>query len=172
VTCAGGTITTPLTAYNAAAAVQPIAGGNSYAPANPAFPAGQTLPLTVSSSNAGPRDSNISNAGTINGNFYLGSGTHVLDNTGTINGNVNVDQSPSIASFATGVPVGQTVTAGFAGGGSTFVASDPNPSREMADFGSGINLATSHVLLSLTYNGVARSSYLEQAGLFKAPLRF
>jgi uncharacterized protein with beta-barrel porin domain len=64
--------------------------------------------------------------------------------------------------------IGQTVTAGFVGAGSTFVASGPNPSRDMVDYGAGFNLATSSVIFSLTYNGVARTTYLEQVGLFKA----
>jgi outer membrane receptor protein involved in Fe transport/uncharacterized protein with beta-barrel porin domain len=61
-----------------------------------------SFPLAISGTNAGPRDSNIENYGLINGNIYLGSGTHVLDNAGgaTINGNINVDQRPSIATFS------------------------------------------------------------------------
>ncbi|WP_294534206.1 autotransporter outer membrane beta-barrel domain-containing protein [uncultured Rhodoblastus sp.] len=59
-------------------------------------------PAAVSGSNAGPRDSNIQNYGLINGNFYLGSGTHVVDNAAgaTINGNFSVDQRPSTATFS------------------------------------------------------------------------
>jgi iron complex outermembrane recepter protein len=59
------------------------------------------FPLTIRSANAGPRDTNIANYGLINGNFYLGSGTHVIDNAGgaTINGSINVDQRPSAATF-------------------------------------------------------------------------
>src|SRR5580700_3333388 len=34
-----GTLTTPITVYDAAAAFQPTAGSNAYTPANPAFPA-------------------------------------------------------------------------------------------------------------------------------------
>ena len=66
---------------------------------------GAAFPLAVSGSNAGPRDSNIENFGLINGNFYLGSGTHVIDNAAgaTINGSFNVDQRPSQASFATAI---------------------------------------------------------------------
>jgi uncharacterized protein with beta-barrel porin domain len=64
---------------------------------------GATFPLAISGSNAGPRDTNIENFGEIDGNFYLGSGTHVIDNAqgATINGNFNVNQSASQASFAT-----------------------------------------------------------------------
>jgi len=35
----GGTLTAPITVYDAAAAFQPVNGSNSYTPANPAFPA-------------------------------------------------------------------------------------------------------------------------------------
>lgn len=65
---------------------------------------GVTTPLAVSSGNAGPRDTQISNAGLINGNFYLGSGTHVIDNTGTVNGNVNVNQAPQTAIYTIATP--------------------------------------------------------------------
>ena len=67
-----------------------------------ALASGQPLPVAISGTNAGPRDSNIENYGLINGNFYLGSGTHVFDNasSGIINGNVNVDQSSSVATFS------------------------------------------------------------------------
>ncbi|MGS0743680.1 hypothetical protein ACVBEF_17935 [Glaciimonas sp. GG7] len=56
--------------------------------------------LVASGSSAGPRDSNVSNSGTITGNVFLGSGTHVWDNSGTINGNIHVDQGGGIATFA------------------------------------------------------------------------
>ena len=61
-----------------------------------------TFPVAISGTNAGPRDSNIENEGLINGNFYLGSGTHVLDNAegGIIAGGINVDQRPAIATFS------------------------------------------------------------------------
>lgn len=61
------------------------------------------LPLAISSTSAGPRDSNIENYGTINGNFYLGSGTHVIDNAAgaTITGNLDVDQRPVDVVFST-----------------------------------------------------------------------
>jgi uncharacterized protein with beta-barrel porin domain len=56
----------------------------------------------ISGTNAGPRDSNIENYGQINGNFYLGSGTHVIDNAAgaTMNSNFSVDQRPSTATFS------------------------------------------------------------------------
>jgi outer membrane autotransporter protein len=56
--------------------------------------------IAASGTNSGPKDSNIDNSGTINGNFYLGSGQHVINNSGTINGNVNVDQAGGIGAFA------------------------------------------------------------------------
>ena len=58
-------------------------------------------PTTISASgtNSGPKDSDITNTGTINGNFYLGSGQHNLHNSGTINGNINVDQGGGIGAF-------------------------------------------------------------------------
>jgi outer membrane receptor protein involved in Fe transport/uncharacterized protein with beta-barrel porin domain len=67
-----------------------------------AIASGNTLPLASSGTNAGPRDSVIENAGTISGNIYLGSGTHMLDNAAgaTIAGNINVDQRASIATFS------------------------------------------------------------------------
>jgi len=65
---------------------------------------GTALPVANSGTNSGPRDSDITNSGTINGNFYLGSGEHNLVNTGTINGSINVDQGPSLGSFAVGTP--------------------------------------------------------------------
>ena len=42
---------------------------------------------------AGVRDSEIENEGTIVGNIYLGSGKHVLTNEGEITGNILVDQN-------------------------------------------------------------------------------
>ena len=65
---------------------------------------GAALPVANSGTNSGPRDSDITNNGTINGNFYLGSGEHNLVNTGTINGSINVDQGSSLGSFAVGTP--------------------------------------------------------------------
>lgn len=60
------------------------------------------LPLAVSASNSGPRDSKIVNSGTINGNLYLGSGAHDIQNNAgaAINGSINVDQRASVGSFA------------------------------------------------------------------------
>ena len=58
------------------------------------------------------------------------------------------------------------------GSGGTFVATGPAASRDMLDFGAGFTFARANVLLSLSYNGVARDSYLEQVGLFKARYLF
>jgi len=68
-----------------------------------ALAAGQALPLTGSGSNSGPRDSAIANAGTIQGNLYLGSGAHDVTNSGTISGSINVDQNASSGAFLTGI---------------------------------------------------------------------
>ena len=67
---------------------------------------GQALPLAVSGSNSGPRDSVIMNSGTINGALYLGSGSHTIDNAvgATIAGAISVDQRPSVGTFAAAVP--------------------------------------------------------------------
>ena len=61
-------------------------------------------PYAVSASNSGPRDSDIFNGGTIDGNIYLGSGDHTIDNEGAMVGNINVDQRDSQGSFAVGKP--------------------------------------------------------------------
>lgn len=42
---------------------------------------------------AGVRNSEIENHGEIEGNIYLGSGTHVIENEGEIEGNIRVDQA-------------------------------------------------------------------------------
>ena len=65
---------------------------------------GDSLPVANSGSNSGVRDSEITNSGTINGNLYLGSGQHTVVNTGVLHGSINVDQGPSLGSFAVGVP--------------------------------------------------------------------
>lgn len=62
---------------------------------------GQTPSTTSGSgSNSGPKDSDIENSGTINGNIYLGSGEHVINNSGSINGNISVDQGGGTGAFA------------------------------------------------------------------------
>jgi outer membrane autotransporter protein len=48
----------------------------------------------VLANQVGVRDSIIANEGTITGNFFLGSGTHLITNEGTITGNISVDQNP------------------------------------------------------------------------------
>jgi uncharacterized protein with beta-barrel porin domain len=92
---AGATIKGDILALDITPLVYAAAVGAS---ANPFPNPGQTdlLKLPVSSSNAGPRDSNIQNFGTIAGNLYLGSGTHVIDNAAgaTLQGGVFVDQRP------------------------------------------------------------------------------
>ncbi len=80
---------------------------------------GAALPVANSGTNSGPRDSDINNSGTINGNFYLGSGTHQIVNTGSINGNINVDQSPSLGAFAVGTVGTQAGTYASLGAAST-----------------------------------------------------
>jgi uncharacterized protein with beta-barrel porin domain len=80
---------------------------------------GQALPVPNSGTNSGPRDSYTINSGTINGNFYLGSGAHAIDNSGTINGNINVDQSASLGAFAVGVAGNVPGTWSSAGPGTT-----------------------------------------------------
>lgn len=76
-------------------------------------------PLAVSASNSGPRDSQIVNSGTINGNFYLGSGAHDIQNNAgaTINGSINVDQRASLGSFAS-TPTPGTVAGTYLSSGS------------------------------------------------------
>jgi hypothetical protein len=51
-----------------------------------------TTGLTLNNQ-AGVRDGEINNAGTITGNIYLGSGEHVVTNQGVITGNIFVDQN-------------------------------------------------------------------------------
>jgi uncharacterized protein with beta-barrel porin domain len=114
----GGTIKGDILALDITPLVYAAAVGSSTNP----FPDSSSLlvlPLAVSSSNAGPRDSNIENYGTINGNFYLGSGTHVIDNAegATINGNVDVDQRASTVSFST--PVAGSVSGTYLSAGGT-----------------------------------------------------
>ena len=98
---AGATIKGDILALDITPLVYAAAVGAS---TNPFPNPGQTtlLQLPVSSGNAGPRDSNIQNDGTIQGNFYLGSGTHVIDNSAaaSLQGSVYVDQRPIQAVFA------------------------------------------------------------------------
>jgi outer membrane autotransporter protein len=80
--------------------------------------AGNVNPATISGSgsNSGPRDSAIVNSGTINGNIYLGSGSHSLTNSGTIAGGISVDQRASLGAFAVGVAGTSAGTYQSAGG--------------------------------------------------------
>ena len=83
-------------------------------------PTQSILNLPVASSSAGPRDSNIQNNGSILGNLYLGSGTHVVDNAAGASwqGNVDVDQRPFQGVFLEPTPsttiAGDYVSAGGA----------------------------------------------------------
>ena len=95
------------------------------------------LQLPVSSGNAGPRDSNIQNNGMIQGNFYLGSGTHVIDNASgaVLQGNVDIDQRPFQAVFAE--PNAGTVAGTYASkGGTDFVGNTcPTAGQNTTDAG-------------------------------------
>lgn len=56
--------------------------------------------LSASGTNSGPMGSDITNSGTIQGNIYLGSGTHLLTNNGSLQGNVSVNQAGGIGAFS------------------------------------------------------------------------
>jgi len=115
---AGATIKGDILALDITPLVYAAAVGSS---ANPFPNPTQTtlLQLPVSSSSAGPRDSNIQNNGAITGNFYLGSGTHVIDNAdgATLSGSVYVDQRPIQAVFST--PTAGTVAGTYLSAGGT-----------------------------------------------------
>ena len=68
--------------------------------------------------------------------------------------------------------VAQTVAASFVGGGSVFVASGPVPDRNMLDYGVGIRMGTGPVQIDASYNGLARTSYLQQVGLLRLRYAF
>lgn len=112
---------------------------------------GATFPLAVSSTNAGPRDSNVENYGTITGNFYLGSGTHVIDNAqgATIQGNISVDQSASRASFTT--PVAGTVDGTYQSAGETDFNGNACPTAGQNTTNAGC--AATHNVLATFYGG-------------------
>ncbi len=113
---AGATIKGDILALDITPLVYAAAVGSSTNPfANPTSTT--LLNLPTSSSNAGPRDSNIQNYGSISGNFYLGSGTHVIDNAAgaTLTGSVYVDQRPIQVVFSeptSGTVAGTYVSAG------------------------------------------------------------
>lgn len=114
---AGATIKGDILALDISPLVYAAAVGSSTNPfPNPTSTTLLTFP--VSSSNGGPRDSNIVNYGAISGNFYLGSGTHVIDNAAgaTLSGSVYVDQRPSEVVFSTPAPGSVTATFQSAGG--------------------------------------------------------
>jgi uncharacterized protein with beta-barrel porin domain len=64
--------------------------------------------------------------------------------------------------------VAQTVSASFVGGGSAFVATGPTPNRDMVDYGLGLRMGSGAVQFDVSYNGLARSSYLQQVGVLRA----
>ena len=68
--------------------------------------------------------------------------------------------------------VGQSVTAGYVGGGNVFIVNGPNPTRDMVDYGVGLRMGTGTVQLEASYNGLARSTYLQQVGLLRARYLF
>ncbi|MDU6496123.1 autotransporter outer membrane beta-barrel domain-containing protein, partial [Bradyrhizobium sp.] len=63
----------------------------------------------------------------------------------------------------------QTVTAGFAGGAGTFFAAGPSPTRDTAELGAALKLIAfgDRQSLSLGYNAVVGSAYLEQSAVLK-----
>ena len=114
----GGTIKGDFLALDITPTVYAAAVGAS---SNPFPNPGSTTLLTLptASSNAGPRDSNVENYGSIAGNFYLGSGTHVIDNAAgaTLAGSVYVDQRPSQVVFST--PTAGSVAGTYLSAGGT-----------------------------------------------------
>lgn len=68
--------------------------------------------------------------------------------------------------------VAQTVAASFIGGGNVFVAAGPVPTRDMIDYGVGLRMGRGPVQIDISYNGLARSTYLQQVGLLRARYLF
>jgi len=68
----------------------------------------------------------------------------------------------------------QTVTAGFAGGAGTFFAAGPSPTRDTAELGAALKLIAfgDRQSLSLGYNAVVGSAYLEQSAVLKVRAEF
>ena len=62
--------------------------------------------------------------------------------------------------------VNQTVSASFTGGNS-FLVTGPNPSRDMVDYAVGLRVASGLAQIDISYNGLARSTYLQQIGLLR-----
>lgn len=68
----------------------------------------------------------------------------------------------------------QNVTASFAGGGATFVAAGPSPERNLAELGAALKLVAfgERQSISLGYNAVVGSQYLEQSAVLKVRAEF
>ncbi|GLH80533.1 hypothetical protein SSBR45G_54420 [Bradyrhizobium sp. SSBR45G] len=68
----------------------------------------------------------------------------------------------------------QNVTAAFAGGGATFVAAGPSPERNLAELGAALKLVAfgERQSISLGYNAVVGSKYLEQSAVLKVRAEF
>jgi len=68
----------------------------------------------------------------------------------------------------------QTVSAGFVGGNGTFVAVGPSFERNMAELGAALKLVAfrERQSLSLGYNAVVGSKYLEQTAALKVRAEF
>ncbi|WP_315721391.1 MULTISPECIES: autotransporter domain-containing protein [unclassified Bradyrhizobium] len=68
----------------------------------------------------------------------------------------------------------QNVTASFAGGGASFVAAGPSPERNLAELGAALKLVAfgERQSISLGYNAVMGSQYLEQSAVLKVRAEF
>ncbi|WP_257166081.1 autotransporter outer membrane beta-barrel domain-containing protein [Bradyrhizobium sp. SRS-191] len=68
----------------------------------------------------------------------------------------------------------QNVTASFAGGGATFFAAGPSPERNLAELGAALKLVAfgERQSISLGYNAVVGSQYLEQSAVLKVRAEF
>ncbi|WP_315776120.1 MULTISPECIES: autotransporter domain-containing protein [unclassified Bradyrhizobium] len=68
----------------------------------------------------------------------------------------------------------QNVTASFAGGSATFLAAGPSPERNLAELGAALKLVAfgERQSISLGYNAVVGSQYLEQSALLKVRAEF
>jgi len=66
------------------------------------------------------------------------------------------------------------VTAGFVGGTGTFLAVGPSPERNMAELGAALKVVAfgERQSLSLGYNAVVGSKYLEQNAALKIRAEF
>lgn len=68
----------------------------------------------------------------------------------------------------------QNVTASFAGGGAQFFAAGPSPERNLAELGAALKLVAfgERQSISLGYNAVVGSQYLEQSAVLKVRAEF